>query len=297
MINESHGTRLLRSNHLMSIVINSLSPVCGAEVIGLDANAVSDADFAAVHRAFIDHGVLCFRDQRLSPEGHEAFSSRFGRLMGHILAQYLLPGHSKILVLSNRVVDGKPVGLEDAGRYWHSDVSYEPVPPLGSMLYGMEVPPEGGDTLFASQYAAYEALPEALKRRIAGLKARHAFNYDYIQSQAGSKRRPLSEEQKAKLKGAVHPVVRTHPESGRKALYVSPAFTAAIEGMEKAESDALLQELAAYATAESVIYRHRWRQFDLVLWDNRCLMHHATTYPPQYIRHMHRTTIEGSVPF
>lgn len=278
--------------------IRSLSPIAGAEVVGFDANrAFSDADFARVHRAWLDHCVIVFRDQRFTPEAHESFSTRFGPLKGHILKQYLLPGRDYTLVLSNKKVNGEPVGLEDAGRYWHSDVSYEDVPPMGSMLYGVEIPPTGGDTLFANQYAAYDNLPEALKTRIATLKARHIFNYGQIQAAPGSVRKPLTEEQQKQLSGAVHPVVRTHPETGRKALYVSPGFTVGIEGLPETESAALLKELIAYATAPEVIYRHVWKPRDAVLWDNRCLMHHATTYDPKYTRHMHRTTIAGTRPF
>jgi taurine dioxygenase len=201
-----------------------------------------------------------------------------------------------VLVLSNKRVNGEPVGLEDAGRYWHSDVSYEDVPPDGSLLYALEIPPHGGDTLFANQYRAYDTLPTGLKARIAGLSARHVFNYAKLQAQTGSVRKPLTAEQQRQLTGAVHPVVRTHPETGRKALYVNPGFTVAIEGLAPSDSAALLAELFAYATAETVIYRHVWRPRDAVLWDNRCLMHHATTYGPQYVRHMHRTTIAGSRP-
>lgn len=278
--------------------IKPLSPVAGAEVVGFDANQpYTDADFARIHQAWLDHCVIVFRDQNFTPDAHEQFSARFGPLKSHILKQYLYPGRDFTLVLSNKKVDGKPVGLEDAGRYWHSDVSYEDVPPMGSMLYGLEIPPTGGDTLFANQYAAYDSLPQALKDRIAPLKARHVFNYGKIQAQAGSTRAALTEEQQKQLTGAVHPVVRTHPETRRKALYVSPGFTVAIEGLAQDESDALLKTLTDYATAPEVIYRHVWKPRDAILWDNRCLMHHATTYPTQYTRHMHRTTIGGTKPF
>jgi taurine dioxygenase len=278
--------------------ISPLSSIAGAEVLGLDANRpINGEDFQRIHNAWLEFGVLVFRDQHLEPVAHENFTRRFGPLKGHILAQYLLPNHPYVLVLSNKKVNGVAVGLEDAGRYWHSDVAYEDVPPDGSLLYAVEIPPTGGDTLFANQTLAYDRLPPALKDRIASLKARHVFNYTKIQSQAGSERQPLTPEQQKQLTGAVHPVVRTHPETKRKALYVSPGFTVGIEGLAKNESDALLSELFAYATSESVIYRHIWKPHDAVLWDNRCLMHHATTYPPQYTRHMHRTTIGGTRPF
>ena len=282
---------------VMKFEIRPMSGPCGAEIVGLDVRTADADEFGCVHGAFLERGFLAFRDQILSPEEHQAFSQRFGALKSHILRQYLLPGSDYVLVLSNRRVDGKAVGLEDAGRYWHSDVSYEDVPPLGSMLYGLEVPPTGGDTLFANQYMAYDNLPAGLKDRLRSLKARHIFNYSKLANQAGSKRERLSDEQKRQLTGAVHPVVRTHPETGRKALYVNPGFTVAIEGLGDEDSRALLTELFRYATAPEVIMRHVWQARDLVLWDNRCLMHHATTYPEPYIRHMHRTTIAGSQPY
>jgi taurine dioxygenase len=278
--------------------INPLSAVCGAEVVGLDCGSKIDgATFDALRQAFVDHNVLVFRNQTLSPDQHEAFSERWGPLKGHVLKQYLLPGRSALLVISNKKNDqGEPVGIEDAGRYWHTDVSYEAVPPLGSLLYGLEVPDTGGDTLFASQYHAYDNMPSNLKERIATLKARHRFNYVQIQETDDSQRKPLTDEQKAELVGAVHPVVRTHPESGRKALYVNPGFTEAVVGIDEDEGRALLDTLFVYATDPAVIFRHRWQPRDLVLWDNRCLMHHATPYPADSIRHMYRTTVAGTVP-
>ena len=278
--------------------INPLSDVCGAEVIGLDCGgAIDDATITEVRQALLDHCVLAFRDQTLTPEQHETFSERWGPLKGHILTQYLLAGHPNMLVISNKTdKNGEPVGIEDAGRYWHTDVSYEAVPPMGSLLYGLEVPDSGGDTLFANQYRAYDNLPDDLKQRAATLKARHRFNYSQIQETDESSRKPLTEEQKAELVGAVHPVVRTHPDSGRKALYVNPGFTDSIEGVAENESRALLDAFFKYATDPDVVYRHQWKTNDLVFWDNRCLMHHATPYPENSIRHMLRTTVEGTVP-
>ena len=281
-----------------NFTIRALSAVACGEVVGFDANQpLSESDFARIRQGWLDHCVLVFRDQSFTPAAHEEFSKRFGTLKGHILAQYLLPGHPFTLVLSNKKVNGEPVGLEDAGRYWHTDVSYEDVPPDGSMLYALEIPPSGGDTLFANQYRAYELLPQHLKDRIATLRARHIFNYGDIQAQKGSSRKPLTAEQQKQLTGAIHPVVRVHPETKHKALYVNSGFTVAIEGLSAPESERLLKELFFYATHESIIYRHIWKPHDALLWDNRCLMHHATTYAAQYTRHMHRTTIAGSKPF
>ena len=278
--------------------IKPLSNVCGAEVIGFDCGCtIDDATLTQLQQALVDHCVLVFRDQSLTPDQHKAFSVRWGPLKGHLLRQYLMPGHDHVLVISNKKDEsGKPVGIEDAGRYWHTDVSYEDVPPMGSLLYGLEVPETGGDTMFANQYRAYESLPPDLKDRVATLRARHRFNYVQIQESATSSRAPLTDEQKAELVGSVHPVVRTHPESGRKALYVNPGFTEALVDVDETEGQILLDKLFDHATDPAVIYRHSWQPHDLVFWDNRCLMHHATPYPETAVRHMHRTTVEGTIP-
>jgi len=281
----------------MTLQITPFDAPFGAEITGFNCTGCDGDSFAAVRQAWLDHCVVVFRDQTLTPDQHIAFSQCWGKLNGHILKQYLLPGYDTLLVVSNkRDESGAPLGIEDAGRYWHTDVSYEAVPPMGSLLYGLEVPEDGGDTLFASQYLAYDNLPGALKERIAPLRARHRFNYTQIQETEGSTRKPLTDEQKKQLTGAVHPVVRTHPDTGRKALYVNPGFTEALVDVPPDEGRALLDELFGYATDPAVIFRHRWRRGDLVLWDNRCLMHHATPYPANSIRHMHRTTVAGTVP-
>ncbi len=279
----------------MTLDIRSLSPALGAEVVGADlSRPLSDDAFARIKRAFLDHCVLVFRDQHLTPVQHIAFSQRFGDLHIHMLDQYLMEDHPEILVLSNVKQGGRAIGIEDAGRYWHSDVTYEEVPPLGSLLYGVEVPPEGGDTLFASMYAAYEALDAATKRRIAGLRARHRYNIDKRRQRRG--RIHVTDEQTAKLREVSHPVVRTHPESGRKALYVNPGFTIGIEGLTEIDGAALLAELFEHNDDARIQFRHVWRQRDLVFWDNRCVMHQATDYDPVHTRHMLRTTVKGDRP-
>lgn len=278
--------------------IMPLSDVCGAEVLGLNCGDQIDTETLEVVRtALNEHSVLVFRDQNLTPEQHIHFSRLWGDIKGHILTQYLLPDYPEILVVSNKKDErGEPVGIEDAGRYWHTDVSYDAVPPMGSLLYGIEVPEEGGDTLFASQYLAYENMPQDLRDRVVSLKAHHRFNYTQIQAEDGSTRKPLTEKQQEQLVGAVHPIVRTHPETGRKALYVNPGFTDSIIDMDEQEGRTLLDILFGYATDQSVVYRHKWQGRDLVFWDNRCLMHHATPYPADSVRHMNRTTVVGSVP-
>jgi len=278
--------------------IRPLSDALGAEVIGLDLGApMSDATFETVHRAFLDHCLLVFRDQDLTPDRQVAFSARFGPLTEHVIDQFLLPGYPQILRISNKKdAAGNNVGLVDAGRYWHSDLSYAEIPSLGSMLYSLEIPPagKGGDTLFANLRAAYEALPASTKARLDGLKAVYMTSRQRFKE---DNRIQLNERQAAATPAVTHPVVRTHPESGRKALFVNPGHTDHIVGMDPAESRALLDELFAHATDDAFVYRHKWRLHDLVFWDNRCLMHIADPPLPGYDRHMHRTTIEGDRPY
>ena len=238
---------------------------------------------------------MVFPDQHLTPVEHIAFSRRFGALHIHMLEQYLMDGHPELLVLSNVKRDGRAIGIEDAGRYWHSDVTYEEVPPLGSLLYGVEVPPAGGDTWFANMYAAYDALDAAMKARLAGLRAVHRYNIDRQRRQRGAIK--ITEEQAARIDEVAHPVVRTHPETGRKALYVNPGFTIGIDGMAESESTALLTQLFGHMDDPAFHYRHVWRPRDLVFWDNRCVMHRATDYDPDHTRHMLRTTVAGDRPF
>lgn len=276
--------------------VTPLSKACGAEITGVDlSRPLDEATFEAIHQALLDHCVIVIRDQDLTPEQHIAFSRRFGPLTSHVLDQFLLPGHPEILRISNKTNDeGEALGLRDAGRYWHSDVSYAEKPSMGSLLYALEIPPagRGGDTLFANMYKAYDALPEATKARIDRLKAVFMIG----RKRNRDDRVMLSEEQEDRAPDVVHPVVRTHPETGRKALFVNPAHTDRIVGMDAAESRALLDELNAHGARPDFVYRHKWRLHDLVFWDNRCLMHVADPPQPGYDRHMHRTTIEGERP-
>ncbi len=283
----------------MELDIRALSDGVGAEVVGLDlAVPLADEDIATIRQAYFKNSVIVFRDQHLLPAQHIAFSRRFGELAIHVVDQFLLPGHPEILVLSNRKrADGTPVGFEDAGRYWHSDVSYAEEPALGSMLYALEIPPEGGDTLFADMCRAYRTLPDETRRRIAGKYAFHSFTHNYKKLESAEGSRPvITEKQKASLKDVTHPMVRTVEDTGRKALFVNPGFTYAVEGMAPAESDALLQELFDRSTRPELIYTHKWRKGDLLCWDNRSVMHHATLYDTRHARHMHRTTLKGTRP-
>lgn len=282
----------------MSLRVTPFDAPLGAEISGLDlTRAVDEPTLETVKQALRDHHVIVFRDQKITPEQQIAFSRRFGPLQIHVLAQFLLPGHPEILVVSNVIEDGKPIGLGDAGRYWHSDLSYKPVPSLGSLLHARELPPEGGNTLFANLHRAYDLLPDATKKRLEGARAQHDYQkrHDALRKETGV-RPELTEAQKAQVQGAVHPVVRTHPESGRKALFVSEGFSTRILDWDEADSDAMLSDLFARSVVPENIYRHVWRPHDMVFWDNRSVVHLATPVPAGMRRTMYRTTVEGDVP-
>ncbi|MGM9485520.1 TauD/TfdA dioxygenase family protein [Roseateles sp. NT4] len=281
------------------VEIRPLPGSFAAEVVGLDLNQpLDEADFRRIHRAHLDHHVLVFRDQRITPEQQIAFSRRFGALEIHVLHQFHLKGHPEILIVSNIVENGQPVGLGDAGHFWHSDLSYKEKPSLGSLLLAQELPSEGGDTLFADQHAAWDALPPELQARVRGLKAEHSYLAKYEELRERSPWRPkLSDEQVAQVKPAVQPVVRTHPETGQLGLFVSEHFTTRIVGLPDSESRALLEELFRYATLPELQYRHRWQPHDMVFWDNRSVMHLAAGCPDHLRRRLHRTTVQGDQPF
>ena len=289
----------LRDERRSTFEVRPFHGALGAELIGLDLAApLPDADFARVHRAHLDHHVLVFRDQRITPRQQIDFSRRFGPLQIHVLHQFQLPGHPEVLVVSNIVENGRPIGLGDAGHYWHSDLSYKDKPSLGSLLHAQELPAEGGDTLFANMHLAWDTLPPALKTVVHGLRAEHSYLAKYEELRARSPWRPkLSEAQIAEVKPVEHPVVRTHPETGRPALFVSEHFTTRIVGLPEDESRDLLAQLFAHSVKPEHVYRHRWQPHDLVFWDNRSVMHLAAGTPDHLRRRLNRTTIEGDVPF
>ena len=281
-----------------SFDIRSFSAPLGAEVVGLDlSRPLNETDYRRIHRAHLDHHVLVFRAQRITPAQQIAFSRRFGPLQIHVLRDFQLAGFPEVLIVSNIKENGRPIGLGDAGYFWHSDLSYKENPSLGSLLHAQELPAEGGDTLFANQHAAYEALPGELKKTIASLRAEHTYLARYEELRERSPWRPkLSQTQVDEVKPVVHPVVRTHPETGRKALFVSEHFTTRIVGLPQDESRALLNELFALSTRADLVYRHVWQPHDLVFWDNRSVMHLAGGTPDHLRRKLYRTTIEGDVP-
>jgi taurine dioxygenase len=279
-------------------ILNSNAPL-GAEISGLDlAQPVDDAAFRRIEDLFHDRGVIVFRDQHLTDQQHIDFSRRLGELEIHPAKMYLKPGHPEILVVSNVIEDGHPIGLQDAGQYWHSDLSYMAAPSRCSLLYAHEVPVENGkplgDTLFASATHAYETLPAEIRRRIEGRQAIHGYAGRYRAQQAKGTRAALSDDDLKKVPDVIHPVVRPHPWTGRKTLFVNEGFTTAIEGLPKEESDALLRTLFDHITQPAAIYRHVWRTGDLLMWDNGSTQHRAVAdYALPLRRRMHRTTVRG----
>lgn len=279
--------------------VHPFAGAVGAEVIGLDLSRPLNAqDSARIHRAHLNHHVLVFRDQRITPEQQIAFSRRFGELQIHVLQQFLLQGHPEILIVSNIIENGQNIGLGDAGKFWHSDLSYKALPSLGSMLHAQELPDEGGDTLFADMHKAWDAVPAALRTLVAGRSAAHSYTARYAETRFEGNWRPaLTAEQLAQVQEVIHPVVRTHPETGRQALFVSEGFTTRIVGLPEDESRDVLQQLYALSVLEHNVYRHQWQPHDLVFWDNRSLIHLAAGCPAHLRRKLYRTTIQGDAPF
>jgi taurine dioxygenase len=293
------ATEFVTSESAQAFEIQPLDAPLGAQVLGLDlSRPLSDSDFARIHRAHLEYGLLVFREQRISAQQQIDFSRRFGPLQIHVLKQFLLPQHPEIFIISNIVDNGQPVGLGDAGKFWHSDLSYKEFPSLGSMLLAQELPEEGGDTLFANQHLAYATLPVELQRLIEGKRAAHSYTARYADEVFAGVRRPtLSPEQLAEVQAVVHPVVRTHPETGRKGLFVNENFTTHILDIAEDESRQILAALYAHSAKTEFVYRHRWQPHDMLFWDNRSLIHLATGCPGHLRRRMHRTTIQGDVPF
>jgi len=282
-----------------SFSIHPFDAPLGAEISGLDlSQPLGDEDFRRIRQAHLEHHVLVFRDQRITPQQQIDFSRRFGRLQIHVLRQFQLKSHPEILVVSNVRENGQAIGLGDAGHFWHSDLSYKERPSLGSMLHAQELPAEGGDTLFANMHLAWDTLPDALKNVVRGRRAEHDYLAQYAELQRRSPWRPkLTDAQIAEVRPVLHPVVRTHPETGRKALFVSEHFTTRIVGLPEDESRAVLDQLFSHSVRPEHVYRHRWQPGDMVFWDNRSLIHLAAGCPEHHRRTLYRTTIEGDVPF
>ncbi|TMK31823.1 MAG: TauD/TfdA family dioxygenase [Alphaproteobacteria bacterium] len=289
----------------MAIPVRKCDAALGAEIVVDLSRAIDDRTFTELEGIFHDNIVVFFRDQHLTNEQHIAFSRRLGELEIHIVKKYLLPEDPEILLVSNIKNDaGEHIGLADAGFTWHSDTSYRKNPSRCSLLYAKEVPHRDGkplgDTVFANCIAAYEALPDAMKRRLAGTKAIH--RYSMRRRVDNSPRPKLTAAQLAETPDIAHPIVRSHPYTGRKALYVTAGECIGIvlrDGEQMPEDEALdmIAELDAHCVRPEFCYRHSWRIGDLVMWDNASAMHLAIcdyTLPER--RLMHRTTVIGPEP-
>lgn len=269
----------------------------GAEITSVDLRTITDTDFAAIHRAWTDHQVLLFRDQSLSDLDLIAFSRRLGELDHAPVqenGQRFANGMPEIYVVSNVIENGVAIGSLGAGEaVWHTDMSYLPTPPKASMLLALEIPPVGGDTAFCDMYAAFEGLPAALRDRALGMRVKHDGTYN---SGGYVRQGVIPTDDPRQAPGTLHPLVCTHPESGRRMLYLGRRRMAWIEGLDLPESEALLDEIWAHATRPEFSFTHRWRVGDLVLWDNRCTMHRRDPFDASARRIMHRTQVKGAAP-
>jgi taurine dioxygenase len=276
-----------------AIEVKPLSPHIGAEVLGVDlSRPLSNAEFDTIHNAFLRHHVIFFRDQTLTPDQQLAFGRRWGSLNIHPYVKGMA-SHPEILEIIK-----EPQERSNFGGGWHSDMSFLEEPALGSQLYAIEVPEVGGDTLFASQYAAYDALSDGLKATLDGLIGIHSAAEEYgAEGQSSRKRASMDSEVVGDdVPEFEHPVVRTHPETGRKGLYVNPAFTLRFKGWKAKESRPLLAYLFEVSKREEFTCRFRWRKGSLAFWDNRCVWHFALNDYHGQRRHMRRVTIDGDRP-
>jgi taurine dioxygenase len=279
-----------------------LSPAIGAEIRGADlSKPLSEPAFKAVFDAWMRHSVLLFRGQKLSDEQLVEFSRRFGTLdaappneASNKYNDAHVAGMPEITVISNVVQNGAPIGALGADESaWHTDMSYMPKPPSASILYGLETPPAGGDTGFANMYLAYETLPADLKEIVK----KHQCIHDATYTSAGGLRKGVKEVTDVReAPGARHPMVRTHPVTGRAALFLGRRRNAYIVGLPVEQSEHLLDRIWAHASQPGFTFHHKWRVGDLIMWDNRCAMHRRDSFDPNSRRVMHRTQVQGDEP-
>jgi alpha-ketoglutarate-dependent taurine dioxygenase len=275
---------------LPALGVRPLSSALGAEILGLDLRDDIDARvFAQIRDAWHQNLVIVLRGQNMSEEDQVRFAEKFGP-PAMIHTKQFVRNHPAVMLISNIREDGKPIGaLPDGEMHFHTDQCHQERPAMASMLYALEVPPAGGNTLFANGYTAYETLPPEIKRRIDGRKALNAYDYETAATKRGTR---LSQS----VPSYAHPVVRTHPATGRKALYVNRLMTVRIEGLPAQESEDLLAMLFDHQERREFIYEHVWRVGDLVIWDNRCTLHARTDFSPDERRLMRRVTILGEKP-
>jgi taurine dioxygenase len=285
--------------------VNKLSENGAAEVIGFDwSKIIEPRMFAAFKQTFLENPILAIRNSKLTPKQQIAFSRLLGPLEHNDTRRDLThPDDPDVLILSNEIkADGKAVGVVDAGEEWHSDLSYQPEPAFATILQLIKQPSRGGDTAFCNLYNVYAALPEDLKERVRGRNGIHHLSKLRNTRVTISTNRPGAADYFARVNedryGSTHPLVRTHPDTGRQALFISPRFTIGIEGMPDSEAQPLLDKLFAFMEDERFHYRHKWHDNDLVMWDNRCLNHRACGgYTLDDLRRLHRTCVCGDRSF
>jgi taurine dioxygenase len=274
-----------------------LAPGFGVEVDADLSQPLSDAAFAEIERAFYDNQVLALRAQKLTPAQFVAFARRLGPPQPHVIDQFHHPEDPNILILSNVKVDGRPTGLQDAGSYFHTDYSYLQVPARATTLYSRVVPRVGGDTLFANQQAAYDDLPDAMKKRIEPLLGIHHYGNRNDQDESSrTVASVLTDEQKAKMPVITHRIARPHPVTGRKSLYAVSGSSFGIVGMPDDEAGDLLDELAAHSTQPKYRLSFKYGVGDVVVWDNASLLHSATLIDPNDARTLWRITMLEPAP-
>ncbi len=289
----------------MELTIMPLSPTFGSEVVGADLNTGDKNIVQVIRQSWLDSGGLTIiRGQDLTSEQHIRFAEHFGLLFGakgeqplqDSVSVYLHPEYPEIYRVSNQIdKDGKPKGRKGAGTYWHSDVSFRQQPAGASILSAKQIPASGGDTIFCDQSRAFESLSDTMKKILIPLQAVHKF--EVIARRQYSDGVLAINDLEGDTNSAAHPIVRTHPQTGRKSLFVNPGFTSHIEGLHEIESRTLLAFLYDHSIQPEFLYRHRWQEHDLVIWDNRCLMHYAVMdYPDDHPRYMERTTCIGERP-
>jgi taurine dioxygenase len=287
--------KIARDAEAGSIDISPTGAALGAEVRGVDLKSLDEPQFAALKHAWHRHQVILLRGQTLDDQDLIAFSRRFGDLDWAPVQETgrrFVEGLPEIYIVSNVKQNGEPIGSLGAGEaVWHTDMSYLEKPPMASTLYALEVPPSGGNTSFCSMYAIYDALPAELKRRIAGLKIKHDGTYN----SGGFLRQGVTPTDDPRTSpGALHPLVCTHPDTGRQMLYLGRRRNAYLDGLDLPESEALLDELWRFVERPEFAWEHAWRVGDLVMWDNRCTMHRRDPFDDATRRVMHRTQIKGS---
>lgn len=277
--------------------ISELKPGFGAKIEGVDLARADDRTLESVVAAFHRHGAILLRNQSMTPQDLMRFISAFGEPEDHTLQQNTLSGFPKIYVLSNRVVDGRPIGAHNDGIGWHTDYSYRAEPVMATMLYAVEVPAEGSDTLIADGCAAWAALPAERQAELDGLKLHHSWRH-FMNTREYNRETELSEELKAENPDVIHPMIRTHPADGRKALWVSTGTVKEVVGVPNPDGLALIDELIEFMTSDRFVYRHVWRAGDILMWDNRCTLHTGTLYDDKkYVREMHRLWVRGDRPY